>query len=157
LVVDAVDEHGRRDAVDASRLDDLCFRGARDLVVNDFFRLAALVAAAPAVGRLLLRPAATGQFGADGYRAVSVFVARGRLLFAGLARAQHAAIRIEFVRCLRDAIDIEICVDLYARVTRTHDRGNNRLDLAAKAIFISELALVGTCATELVVRRGAVG
>ena len=84
LVVDAVDEHSRRDAVDAPCLDDLGFCGARDLVVDDFLGLAALVAAAAAVRWLLLRSAAAGQFGADGHRALLV-VACGGLLFAGLA------------------------------------------------------------------------
>src|SRR6185295_15519256 len=44
LVVDPIDEHGRRDAVDASCLDNLGFCSARDLVVDDFLCLAALVA-----------------------------------------------------------------------------------------------------------------
>src|SRR6185312_16308135 len=87
LVVDPIDEHGRRDAIDASCLDDLGFCSARDLVVDDFLCLAALVATVAAVRWLLLRPSAAGQFGADRHRTLPV-VACGGLLFAGLALAQ---------------------------------------------------------------------
>src|SRR5262245_55113927 len=117
LGVNTVDQYGRRNPVDAPGFNHLGLGRARNFLVDDFLGFFALITLGSALGLWF----AARQFGAGRYGAFFV-VARGRLLFAGLARPQDPAIRIEFIRSLRDAIDVEIRIDLHARVTRADHR-----------------------------------
>src|SRR5262249_3502903 len=107
----------RGNTVDAPGLNYLGLGRARNFVIDNFFGFFALIASGPALG---LWPPAR-QFCASRYSAFFVVVG-GPLLFASLARAQDAAIRIELIRSLSNAIDVEICIDLHARVTRADHR-----------------------------------
>src|SRR5262249_29597828 len=141
-----------RNTVDAPRFDHLGLGRARNLVIDDFFRLFALIAPAAALG---LRSAAR-QFGADRYGALFVVVGR-RLLFASLAGSYDAAVGIEFIRGLSDAIDVEIRIDLDARMARPDHRRNNGFYLAAQAGLVRKLAFIGVGAGKRIVGGGAIG
>ena len=152
LGIGAVHQHRRGNTVDAAAFDHLGLGGARHLVIDDFLGLLVLVARTAAA--LLLGGAR--QFVADRDRA-AIGVAARRLLFARLARAHHAAVRIELVRRLGDAVDVEIGVDLHARAAGSDHRGDDGLDLLAQPALIRDLALVGAGACRRVVVGGAVG
>src|SRR6185312_10353091 len=95
------------------------------------------------------------QFVAGG-NAILGAVGAGRF-FAGLARAQHPALGVVFVRSLGDAIEVELGRDVDARAPRAHDRADDGFDLLTQPPFIGELTLVGAGACAALVVRGAVG
>src|SRR5205085_6724894 len=127
LGVAAVDQHGRRHALDAAAFGHLGLGGARDLVVDDLLGLAAVVARA---GRIGLRRRA-GQLVADADRGLARR-ARGAFL-ARLAGAQHAAFGVEAVERLGDAVEVEVGGKLHARPAGADHRGDDRFDLVPQA------------------------
>ncbi len=133
---------------------DLGLGGVRDLVIDDLFGLVAVVAVAAvaAIGGA----AGAGQFVADRHRSAIVVAVR-RFFLARLARTHDAAVRIVFVRGLGDAVEVEVGGDLHARMAGADDRIDDGLDLAAHAVLVGELALVGIAAAERTVGAGAVG
>ena len=155
LDVAAIDQHGGRDAVDAAGLDHLGLGGARNFVIDDFLGLLALIALAAGGAAAVL--VAAGQFVGDRDWAAFLAVIGGRLFFAGLARAHDAAVRIELVGRLGDAVEVEIGVELDARLTGADHRGDDLLDLLAQAVFVSQLALVGAAAAQRIFLRRPVG
>jgi hypothetical protein len=128
LGVAAVDQHRRRDALDAATLGDLGLGRARDLVIGDFLGLLALVARGLA-GLALLVGLGAGQFVADGDLAF-LAVVRGGLL-ARLAGAQHASLGVELVERLGDAVVVEFGGKLHARAAGPDHLRDNRFDLLA--------------------------
>ena len=77
--------------------------------------------------------------------------------FAGLAGADDAAVGIEFVGGLGDAVEIEIGGDLNARMARTDHRVDDRLDLFAQPVLEGDLPLVGAESPAVGIVAGAVG
>jgi hypothetical protein len=92
---------------------------------------------------------AAGKLVADGNRSGGGIAARHHL-FAGLARANDAALGIELVRRLGDAVEVEFGGELHPGVARADHRADDRFDLFAKAAFIGELAFVGGRAAGIV-------
>src|SRR5207244_11604944 len=108
LAVAAIDQHRRRDALDAATLGDLGLGRARNLVIGDFLGLLALVARGLArLTRLaLLVGLGAGQFVADGDLAFPAVV-RGGLL-SRLAGAQHTPLRNDVAERLGDGVVLEL-------------------------------------------------
>ncbi len=77
------------------------------------------------------------------------------LLFAGLARAQHAALGIELVRGLGDLVEVEIGGELDAGAAGADHGGDDVLDLLAHPLLEGGAALVAD--RLLRIGRGAVG
>ena len=94
-----------------------------------------------------------GQFVVDGDLAIVVGARAG--FFAGLARAQHAAFRIEVVRGLGDLVEVEIGRELDPGAAGADHRGYDRLDLVAHPLLEAGAALVADGI--VVVAPGAVG
>src|SRR5262249_21984629 len=149
--IDAVDQHRDRDAVDAAAFGDLGLGGARNLVIDDFLGLAALFAGLVRIVRLAGR---AGQLVADRDLAFP-FVGGGRFL-TRLARAHRAALGIEPLRGLRDAVEVEIGRELHPRTPRADDRCDDGLDPLARSPLERGLPLVGR-ESECVLGTRAVG
>ena len=86
---------------------------------------------------------------------LALIVLGGGAFLARLRRAHHAAVRIELVGGLGDAVEVEIGRDLDPRVARPDHLGNDVLELLAQAPLVGHLALVGNRAG--LVLGGAVG
>src|SRR6185437_14541866 len=135
LGVDAVDQHRDRDAVDLPGFGHFGLGGVGNLVIVGFLGLLALVLGGRAALLLVAR-----QFVVDGDLPVIVGGLAG--FFAGLARAQHPAFRIELVRGLGDLVVVEIGGELDAGAAGADHRGHDRLDLIAQPLFVGRAALV---------------
>src|SRR5690606_26045931 len=124
-----------------------------NLVVDDLLGLARRVA------RLLLFAlllgVGAGQFVADRNTLCRALGGRGAFL-AGLAGAYHPLLRIERVRRLGDAVEIEIGRELDARPARPDHRRDDPFDLLAQAPLVRDLILVGAT-RDLVAATRAVG
>src|SRR5436305_1751699 len=113
---------------------------ARDLVIDDFLGLLALVALACvllAVLCLLLLLLCARQLVADCHLALAI-VGLG-LFLARLARAQHAPLGIELVERLGYAVEVELGGELHPRAARSDHRGDDRLDLILQALLVGDL------------------
>src|SRR5262249_17170930 len=138
LAVDAVDQHADGNALDAAALDHLGLGGAGDFVIDDLFRLLALIARRVA---RLSRLRGAGQLVADADLALAALA--GGAFLARLTRAHDAAFWIEAVGRLRDAVEVELAGELDAGAARPHHRGDDRFHLVAQAPFERDLTLVG--------------
>ena len=110
-----------------------------------------LAAASP---RLTLGRA--GQLVADRDLAFAAVAVGGGFL-ARLARAHDAALGIELLRGLGDAVEVEIGGELHAGATGTDHRDDDPLDLLAQPPLIGGLPLVGVDAAESAVGGRAIG
>ena len=116
------------------------------MLVSSLFLLWSL-----AVGAAVLLVA--GQLVVD--RDLAVVVGGHALLFAGLARAQHAALGIELVRGLGDLVEVEIGGELDAGAARADHGGYDVLDLLAHPLLVGGATLVADRLFRI--GRGAVG
>ena len=96
------------------------------------------------------------QLVADRHLAV-LGVVRCGLLLAGLARAHHAALGIELLRGLGDAVEVEIGGELHARASRPDDRGHDRPRPDRAAGARRPICRSSAVVAEGGVRAGAVG
>src|SRR6202034_2070959 len=154
LGVGAVDQDGDRKTIEPAALDHLRLGGLGYLVIDDLLGFAALIGwtGIGAGGRALI---GAGQFVADRHLVV-VALACSRGFLPALAGPHDAAVGIEFVRGLGDAVEIEIGGGLHARMTRSDYRGDDRLHLFAQMLFVGSLPLIGLGATAVRVVTGAV-
>ena len=148
LGVAAVDQHGGRDALDAPALGDLRLGRAGDLVVDDLLRLLALVALAAAGPAGLADLAGSAARPATRCRRVTwpSWLPLAARLLARLARAQHAALGIELVERLGDAVEVEFGGELHAGAARPDHRGDDRFDLVLQPPLVAGLALFARAA-----------
>src|SRR5262249_42361696 len=76
-------------------------------------------------------------------RDLALAVDRARAFLARLARPHDAALRIEAVRGLGDAVVVEVGGELDAGASRADDGRDDRFDLLAQAPLVGSLAFVG--------------